>query len=147
MTAREHYIKNIIENMHTVKRGMFSCPPPHKAGGLVPHSQWMVLRVVKEKGGASVKDIAETLGVSSSAATQLINALVKKNMLVRTEGAKDRRTLIVALSPEYEKHAREMESHIIKNFTEMFSALTEEELAQCAYLIKKIAATTTSHRP
>ena len=143
MRTRKQHIKNIIENMHAIKHKLV-------ASGMVKHhalrrhevsmtpSQWIVLGIVIEKT-RGIKDIADMLGVTSSAATQLVDGLVRKGLVIRAGVTGDRRALAVRIVKKHEKEMRAMMKMGMERFEAMFDVLNDRELAHYAALNKKIA--------
>lgn len=105
---------------------------------MITHSQWAVLGVVMEKKEVSVKEIATTLGITSSAATQLVDGLVGNNYLIREADENDRRALKITISDKYKLKMRKMKQQALERFTDMFKALDDKELALYAKLHSKI---------
>jgi DNA-binding MarR family transcriptional regulator len=105
---------------------------------VITPSQGFVLRFVAKNSPVSVKAIAGSLHVTSSAATQLIDGLVDKGYLVRNENPDDRRIIALSLSEKAKKLFNEFREQGLQKMTELFDALTDEELVQYAALNKKI---------
>ena len=57
---------------------------------------------LRHKGPSGVTDIGDELGVSSAAASQMLDRLVQLGLILRTEGLHDRRLKQIALTPEGE---------------------------------------------
>lgn len=62
-------------------------------------SQLLVVRDVLDHPGTSLKDTCLRCGIKKSAASRLVDALVEKGMLVRTECPTSRRTVALHLGP------------------------------------------------
>ena len=62
--------------------------------------QFNVLMRLYYKGECGVNDISEHLNVSAAAASQLVDALVNKDLLARVENPNDRRAKQISLSPK-----------------------------------------------
>lgn len=61
--------------------------------------QFRVLGFVDRRGRASVKDVAEHLGIPMSGASRLVEKLVDRKLVARTTDPKDRRRVILTLRP------------------------------------------------
>ncbi len=146
--SRQDYIKIIVESTHAMKRKFMMCPV-HKSSKIKPenamitHSQWAVLGVVMEKKEVGVKEIAATLGITSSAATQLVDTLVENNYLIREADKNDRRALKITISDKYKLKMKKMKQQAIERFTDIFTALDDKELALYAKLNNKILTNLT----
>lgn len=63
--------------------------------------------VLFKEEGCSVKEIAERLGITRGAVSQIVERLVQKGPLIRVPDPDDRRSVRITLSPEgLERHER-----------------------------------------
>src|SRR5690349_20123143 len=62
-----------------------------------------VLGFVRERGEASMKDIAAFLCVSPPSATALVDGIAAAGLLARRQDAKDRRSVLLRLTPKGER--------------------------------------------
>lgn len=104
----------------------------------IAHSQWFVLKIIEHYKNRSIKDIAETLGISSSAATQLVDGLVRRGYVTRQDDPKDRRSVRLELSPKGKKNVTATNEKRINEMAGLFDALTDSELEECLRLQRKI---------
>jgi DNA-binding MarR family transcriptional regulator len=63
-------------------------------------AQLRVLLLLHTDGETRMSSIAGTLGIAVSTATGIIDNLVKKDLVIRSAAAEDRRVVICALSPK-----------------------------------------------
>jgi DNA-binding MarR family transcriptional regulator len=103
------------------------------------HSQWLLINIVAGGKHTSVKDIADKLMTSSSAATQLIDVLIAKGWIKRLASAKDKRRSMISLSVSGIKKIGEFKKNYANKLENIFTALSDEELATFIILNKKIA--------
>lgn len=144
-SERRKNIESIVESMHAIKHKLIACTKKSGTSDKKPnvtHSQWAVLAIVTKKGRVGVKEIAQTLGITSSAATQLTDELVKNGYITRKESEEDRRALVLELSALCKQHMQEMRKRRMEKLTQMFAHLSDKELTQYAQLNKKIAERT-----
>ncbi len=66
----------------------------------VTFNECHILLRVEEAGDITISDIVDYLGVDKSVVSRTVDALVKKNWLLRNESLHDRRTSTVSLSDE-----------------------------------------------
>lgn len=146
MKTRKQYIEEIMRNMHAI-RGKFVAKWRSKSnkqnmgfgfGAKITSSQWMALATVMRNENISMTGLAESLGISTSAATQLVDELVGNGYLLRVGKSDDRRALSLTLSATCKKKIGDMKTKHAKQFEHMFDALTDNELKQYAMLNKKI---------
>lgn len=103
-------------------------------------SQWSVLIFMEQRRELSLKEVAEALRITSSAATQLINRLVENNHVVRKEHAKDRRAVSLSLSRKARNAVEKMKRHAVLQFLAIFGTLTGAEFDRYCALTEKIVA-------
>lgn len=137
MINRKKIIENLLQDMHSM-RHKFMVGHINKKDVVVTPSQGFVLRFVAKNNSVNIKAIAETLHISSSAATQLVDGLVEKKYLVRKDNPNDRRTVTLTLSEKAKKLLKEFKEHGLQKMTALFDVFTDEELVQYVTLNKKI---------
>ena len=130
---REKEIGEILAWFQHIKR-QIGCQV--RQSGLT-HAQWIALSVIREKEGG-IKKIAEVLGVSSSAATQLVDDLEDNKFVIRETSKDDKRVLVISLTEKAQKQFADMQRERIRAFSVFFDALDAEEFAQYVALNKKI---------
>lgn len=99
MSGRKECIESITQSMYAIRHKALACDSAkstftHPEKNSITPSQLAVLETVMEKQPTNLKDIAEGLGITSSAATQLVDGLVGKDYLVREHRQQDRRVLL-----------------------------------------------------
>lgn len=138
MLARNQRIEEILYSFHAIRnitktRALHLGHQNH-----ITHSQWFVLTVIEHLKKRSIKDIAETMEMSSSAATQLVDGLVQGGFVTRKEDPNDRRLVQLELSLKGKKHIAATKEMRINEMAEIFDALTDKELEEFVRLHKKI---------
>lgn len=84
------------------------------------------LQYVYLNGPSPVREIASGLEVTVSAASQLVERLVRKGLATRSENAEDRRLTSVELSPEGAELVRQMRKRRLGWFESVVSAIPEQ---------------------
>lgn len=135
---REEYIKSIINYLHKSKQET-CCRISKIPGSSITPSEWAALSVIYSKEGINTKDIASKLGVTVSAASQILKNLEKNELVRRTIDPVDRRFSHISLSAKSKKTMKAMQEAINESFAEMFSVLSDEELKTLAKLHKKVS--------
>jgi len=138
MINRKKMVEEILQDFQSLKRkmvkdGQFSFPKFH-----ITPAQWHVLFIVKNHDGISLKEIARTLEITSSAATQLVDGLVESGFVIRENDTVDRRSLKIKLSKKHEKLVQEMRTKGMERISLLFSALNDEEISTFYKLFKKM---------
>jgi DNA-binding MarR family transcriptional regulator len=138
MINRKQKVKELLENFQSLRRSMaFHAPGALNIPRITP-SQWGVLMFVEQKSKSSVKDVAKALGITSSAATQLIDGLVASGYMVRETPEKDRRTVVLTLSKKTKAQVDKMKKEGLRKFLYLFEVLNDKEFGQYILLNKKI---------
>jgi DNA-binding MarR family transcriptional regulator len=132
---RKKILENIFEDIYTIRQKLASelNLPLHKIH--ISYSQWLVLNLLRKNYSLSIKDIAAFLDITSSAATQIVDSLVSRDLVSRKRSEEDRRVLKIALSKksvDYLKKCFDKASLI-------FDVLDNDELMQYCRLNNKIA--------
>ena len=86
-----------------------------------------------------VKQIADFLGISKSAASQLLEPLSQKSLVVRQTDPKDRRIAHFSLSPKGLNLLKKLHKLKFAGVRSRLEALTNNELNQLAGLSRKLA--------
>jgi DNA-binding MarR family transcriptional regulator len=135
---RNKIIEELLQSMHAMRHKLMVGYTTKKEMVITP-SQGFVLRLIAHSDSTNVKAIAKVLNITSSAATQLVDGLAEKGYLIRKEDSSDRRVISLSLSEKAKRLFKEFKEQGLKKMTELFSALSDIELAQYALLNKKIS--------
>lgn len=130
-------MEELLENIHVMKHDLMIAYTS-KTETPITLSQGFVLRFVCKNNSTNAKKIADSLNITSSAATQLVNGLVENGYLIRKENSSDRRISHLSLSKKALNLFKEFNNQSIKKMIEVFSILTDEELIQYTNITKKI---------
>ncbi len=137
MQTKKQLIAQIINNFQAFKNKMqaqFLDGDKHT----LTLSQWCVLELIAVHKNASVKDIAQKLGVSQSAATQLVGELVHRGFITRKTNKHDKRELDLAVSKKGKTYAVTMKKRHEAIAHTLFGALSDAELKQYVKLQYKL---------
>lgn len=102
------------------------------------NQQMPLLVLIYSEGNVLVKDAAETLGITSSAATQMINTLIKKGLLLRTVDTKDKRAVRISLSAKGKKIISDFHRDMLKNMQHSFKPISDTELNKVISVFNKV---------
>ena len=138
MIKRKEVLEEVLKNLFLIKRKMMACGHSFSEKTGITHSQVQLLHIVQQNNGIGMKEIAKTLGISSSAATQLVDGLVNHNHLIRENSTDDRRALKLNLSPDCKANMSKIRRHGMEKIGELFDGLTDEELKVFSHLSCKI---------
>lgn len=136
---RKEITENIINSIFALRRA-FSSELHFIVNEIhITYTQWLVLSAVKHNKNISIKDLGGILGITSSAATQIVDGLVKKEILVRKRNPRDRRYIKLDLSEKSKAHFKNIKVNHIKAFMSLFNVLDDNEILKYEELTQKVA--------
>jgi DNA-binding MarR family transcriptional regulator len=136
---RNSQIETILQSFHLVRIRLIKGPQLLSSKSKIPQSQWLVLRLVYQNEGINIKELAGQLGISSSAATQLVDSLVKKGYLERKSDLEDRRMIKIKLSSKSHEMMEKQQTRAFEQISSLFDILSDDELRQYSELSQKVA--------
>ena len=98
---------------------------------------------IKRKGTCGVSDLGEEMGVTSAAASQLLERLVQQGLAVRTEDPQDRRNKLVTLTEAGERLIQESAAAHQSWLTQMADLLSPGEQKQVNAALQLLIEKTT----
>lgn len=114
----------------------------HKFGFLKqnfgPGHRDLFFRLMKEKNGISVKEIASSLNITSGAVTQMVDKAVEMGVVTRQEDPNDRRSQIIKLSEKSRDKVQKFRKIFIERAEIKLANLTDSEIQQLTGLLSKI---------
>ena len=140
---RPQLIADIAEGMATFKRRLGPAQGSTPAKHMPTRAQIGLLSILSHEGPQSLKEIAGSLCMSSSAATQLVNGLVKEKTLTRTEDVKDRRKIRLQLTASGKRKLEQAKKIYLVSLTKLLEPLSDTELRQWKTLQEKILSRAT----
>lgn len=87
----------------------------------------------------TMKQIAETLGVAVSTPTRTIDRLFEKGFVNRKVGEKDRRKLLIELTPKGKKLLVDIDKENLEITRKMLKGLSDEEIKTFKKILSKIS--------
>ncbi len=85
--------------------------------------QMHMLHKIRELGGATIKDLAESLYVSAPSASAMVERLVEMGVVTREQSRVDRREVVVRVSPAGEHTLEALERHILESFVDILKGI------------------------
>ncbi len=89
---------------------------------LTPRQFTLVVRV-RNKGGISIKDLADELGVTASSASTMVDRLVDAGILTREQNPADRREVIIRVSAKFEKQIEPVERCVLRFLADLLEKI------------------------
>lgn len=126
--TRSQKIQNIFEGLMTLKKAM----GPRKECFLHQHDltgpQLHILYALAHVGNLTVKEVAGKMGITSSAATQIIEGLVKGGYVERNQDEQDRRIVHIEFSGRGKRKFENIKRAHMERVCMIFDVLTDEEI-------------------
>ncbi len=88
--------------------------------------QMQMIMHIKNQPDCTISKLAEILDVSTPSVSAMVDKLVKKGALVRERSEKDRRVVVVKLSPTSLEHTMQMEAEMMKKMTNLIDKIGPE---------------------
>jgi len=136
---RKKAIQEIVEDMLFVWRDMVGRRKAPSGDGISP-VQGIVLTIASRHDALSIKDVAERMGISGSAATQLVDSSVREGLLSREVDSNDRRVMRISLTPSGRRRLETFRKARIEAMSELLAALGSHEIETFRDLLRKIVA-------
>jgi DNA-binding MarR family transcriptional regulator len=140
MLDRQGQIEEILQCFQATKQKLMKMALFLSEREQIPYSQWMVLHIIYHNEGIGIKELSHMLGTSSSAATQLVDNLVKKGTLVCEKNMEDRRALKIRLANNAKELIEAARTQAFQKIYTFFEVLTDEELRLLGEFSKKVAS-------
>ena len=142
---RKKLVEEVMEDVRYTWRRTLISSHSDMCGSAIPRSQAIVMHIVNAHSNISVKDVATILDITPSAATQLVDALVKDGTIIRSMSEEDRRVVALNLSKEGKVRHRKYKAFQLARFQPILDVLTDDELVEFNRLQRKIHESSTSH--
>ncbi len=135
------YVARLDQALDRLGRYITSKATEHQSvapGPMLSGSQRTVLRALVNNGPCQVSEVAGHLGVTLSAATGLVDRLVKAKLVTRERDQKDRRVVWVKVTPEGEAALKAAEKRRLAALSKLVEHLSEEDLSQLCDILERI---------
>ena len=101
-------------------------------------AEWVILREMFDAGETAPSALAKTTGLTRGAVSKLIDRLVQKELMRRTEAVDDRRFQDVRLTAAGRRLVPKLAAIADSNDAEFFSRLSKEERERLVATLKKL---------
>ena len=92
------------------------------------------------------KDLAASLGIEGPSLVRLIDSLITKGLIERSEDVRDRRAKLLRLTPEGLKLVDRIRKTVTRLEDGIFSSFSENELAQFADFVQRLESSVIDSR-
>jgi DNA-binding MarR family transcriptional regulator len=93
-------------------------------------AQLYAIREIRDRGPLTMSELAEILEVSPPSASAMVDRLVEKGLLSREHSTKDRRKVLVRISPDSVKEIEALENNILQLFVQLVNQIGPETTQQ-----------------
>lgn len=101
-------------------------------------SQMTILSLISEGGSPTMKDIADSLCITSPSATTAINHLVKAGQLKRVPDKDDRRVIRLEITAKGREIVKKIKKDVVAQISEVLEKLNTQERNAFAGIFRKI---------
>jgi DNA-binding MarR family transcriptional regulator len=122
-------IKQLRESIRILERKLGILEESEMACCGLTLAQCHALVELGRAGRLSLVDLAGTIGLDTSTLSRTVNNLVAKNMVSRELDPDDRRYVTIQLTPEGERHFREIETNMDTYFHKIYENIAENDRA------------------
>jgi len=139
---KEHQILvgQILNTAEAIFHGVRQIIPPEWLTSDITVAQLRVLLVLYAQGPSRMSSIASCIGIAISTATSIVDNLVKKGLVIRSEDAEDRRLVICTLSSEGQALINRLWMLSRGQIEKLLEGLTLEQLKKTAEVVGFILA-------
>ena len=109
----------------------------------IPRSQVYLLRLLDRRGVLSMSDISNSLGITLSGCTAVVDRAVEAELVERRRNPHDRRVVLVGVSPEGERVLNEVRQTRARILARYLTRLEPGEMETLATLLGRVADAVT----
>jgi DNA-binding MarR family transcriptional regulator len=135
---QNNYNPNLASVMLTAMRLMRECVSGHGKTDPFSMAEFKVLALAANKEKPTMKDIAESLYITSPSATPIIDRLVETKKLRRIYDENDRRIVRLEITKKGQEEFCECRKEIDKKMDNVLSILNKKEQAELLKILTKI---------
>lgn len=108
------------------------------ASGHITLPQFLILNILEEDDELRMTDIARTLGVSTAAATGIVERMVKSGYARRRYEPSDRRIIKIKLNPKGRELVQRINKRKKQNIVEIFGKLSSQDRENFLKILMRI---------
>lgn len=106
--------------------------------GELSAQQMNMIMMVRVREALSVTELAALLGVSPPSVSTMVERLVERGLLTRTPSSRDRRKVVIRVSPEAIEAIARVEAIILGSFVELVEAVGAETTHKWCEVLQRI---------
>jgi len=105
----------------------------------LPHAQAVAALIVHRLKSCDLLSFAKTMGISKSSASQLIQRLVTRGVVIRQQDPKNRRKVLIEIEPAVKDVLVEIDEYIQKWMRDVAKELGEHKVQQWYRIMKNLS--------
>ena len=121
------FADKLSQLMPEIARGTLRREAVELTSGHITLPQFFILNMLEKEDALRMTDIARTLGVTTAAATGIVDRLVKSSYAVRVYDTRDRRIIKIRLSPQGRELVLRINKQKKHNIIEIFGRIPSED--------------------
>lgn len=118
--------KEIIRTVELLKGQVLQTFPDDGVIPALTPRQMVLLLTVRGRDGVSIKELADSLGVTNSSVSTMVERLVENGILTREPNPADRRGVLVRISPNMEAVIEPFEKQALRLLVDLLEKLGPE---------------------
>ena len=130
----------MVELLPRLMKEITSYENNYVTSGRITVPQLIVLDCLSRHGECPMHKIAESMNISFSTATGMMDRLVKQGLVQRLPGEHDRRTVLVTITSKGKRIIEEVFEQKRKGIMELFKPLTGQERRQYLDILQKLSS-------
>lgn len=139
MTPKNPHNDSLVELFTLFMRNSMHGAIRHSREHGLSMTQFSTLMTLHKQGPCAISEIAEELGVSSAAASQMVDRMVNDGIILRSEDPNDRRVKLISLSERGGQLLRENYDARRKWLGELIESLSDAEKQQVHQVFEILA--------
>lgn len=136
---------SLIATVAPVMRHLVAHARRRRAWSELTYQQYNVLRMIDTLGPQPQAEVARRLMVTAPVVTRLAAGLVDAGLVERRANAKDRRAVLLTLTPTGRRRARAMRRDLLAAAHELLEPLPEERRAAVAAALEELQVLLPQH--
>ena len=128
MVNTENVVREVIDLTPLFRRRVLR--PMESAQPRIAPGQLSILTILKESGPHTMAQLGRQIFVCRQQMTGLIEELLQKGLVTRSQGKKDRRTVLIEITDRGLEMVKKREEEMMRALYPIFDGYSEEEKAR-----------------
>lgn len=134
----DDFAKQLLGMLHDIRREFTKAQKNEITRGIISLPQMTILEYLYKNNACIMSDIAKLLSVSMSAATGLVERMIKNKYLKRSHDLKDRRIVHITITARGKKVAKSFLQMHFKMIKRMFGNVSKKDRIAYLNIVSKI---------